>query len=296
MSAVSMPSTRSIFGIMGAVLFAELQRDRRNQMGLYNTGVRAVVDQYLIDESKKVRNYGEFWSASSAGYCMRRNMFERLKVPHTKEDARKQRVFTVGHIFHQFIQELTKKAGISIAQEIELRDEELMILGHADDLILIKHHLPPKENEFSAVGVEERFTKKHGKLILYDYKSQSSRAFSYKRPNMSFFHRLQLATYMYMLRKDYPELSESRIMKISKDDLRMSEEVLNYSPELEAEVLNYWKTLNDYWSKKKFPSCTCADKEGGFLAKPDYNPFYFEGESCSMAWYLKNKEAKDEKK
>lgn len=147
-------------------------------MSLYKTGVREVVDNYLLEESKKVRDYGSYWSASSAGYCMRRNMFERLKVPHTTEDARKQRVFTVGHIFHQFIQELTQKAGISIAQEVELKDDELMILGHADDLIKIDD-----------------------KLILYDYKSQSSRAFSYKKPEMSYFHRQQLATYMLMLRK-----------------------------------------------------------------------------------------------
>ena len=257
-------------------------------MSLYKTGVREVVDQYLIDESKKVRDYGDYWSASSAGYCMRRNMLERLKVPHVTDDARKQRVFTVGHIFHQFIQELTQKAGISIAQEIELKDDELMILGHADDLVLVDN-----------------------KLILYDYKSQSSRAFSYKRPNMSYYHRNQLATYMYMIRSmprpDMPDslgadpnwllarnLTEARICKISKDDLRMSEEVLNWSEDLQNEVLNYWKTLNDYWSKKKFPPCTCADHEGGFLAKEAYNPFFYNGEPCSLEWFEKNR-GKDEK-
>ena len=246
-------------------------------MSLYKTGVREVVDNYLLEESKKVRDYGDYWSASSAGYCMRKNMLERLKVPHVTEDARKQRVFTVGHIFHQFIQELTKKAGISIAQEIELKDDELMILGHADDL----------------VKIDDR-------LILYDYKSQSSRAFSYKKPEMSYFHKMQLGTYMYMLRthvtKELPKeiqeafalharVSEARICKISKDDLRMSEEVLNWSEDLQNEVLNYWKTLNDYWSKKKFPPCTCAEQEGGFMAKEAYNPFYFQNTPCSLEWY-----------
>lgn len=295
-------------------------------MSLYKTGVREVVDNYLIEESKKIRDYGDYWSASSAGYCMRRNMFERLKVPHVTEDARKQRVFTVGHIFHQFIQELTQKAGISVAQEIELKDEELMILGHADDLVLVPHEYTLKpltketakvtkisKEEWDNAGVLESPDTSHIKprLILYDYKSQSSRAFSYKRPNMSYFHRMQLATYMYMLRqptqnwttnKDFQidpkqllTLSEARILKISKDDLRMSEEVLNWSDDLQNEVLNYWKTLNKYWADKKFPPCTCADKEGGFLAKEAYNPFYYEGEPCSMAWFMKNKEARNEK-
>ena len=53
---------------------------------LYNSGVRVIIDNYLIEESKKVRDYGEFWSASSAGYCMRKLVFQRLGVPKTKED------------------------------------------------------------------------------------------------------------------------------------------------------------------------------------------------------------------
>lgn len=151
-------------------------------MSLYKTGVREIVDNYLIEESKKKRNYGNYWSASSAGYCMRKNIFERLKVPYVTEDPRKQRVFTSGHIFHNWVQELTRKAGASIAQEIELQDEDLMVRGHADDLILI-----------------------NGKLILYDYKTQSSRAFSYQQERsrddkvQSHFHKMQLGTYMYML-------------------------------------------------------------------------------------------------
>lgn len=80
-------------------------------------------------------------------------------------------------------------------------------------------------------------------------------------------------------------LTESRILKISKDDLRQSEEQLFWTPELESEVTTYWKTLNKLWADKKFPPCTCADKEGGFLAKEAYNPFYFQNTPCSLEWY-----------
>jgi hypothetical protein len=242
-------------------------------MTLFNSGVRPIIDNYLLEESKKVRDYGNYWSASSAGYCMRKNIFERLKIPHveTEADARKQRVFTSGHIFHSWIQELTKKAGVSIAQELELQDEDLMIRGHIDDLVEVD-----------------------GKLMLIDYKTQNSRAFSYKRPEMSYFHKMQLGTYLLMLRKgDYPELEEARIIKISKDDLRMSEEQLLWTPELEAEVTGYWKTLNKYWVERKLPPCTCADHEGGFMANEKWNPYYYNGKSCSLDWYKKHK--KEEK-
>lgn len=238
-------------------------------MSLFDTGVRPAIDEYLLNESKKVRDYGEMWSASSAFYCMRKNIFERLKVPHVEQDgdARKQRVFTSGHIFHEWIQGITKNSGLSVEQESELIDERIMVKGHFDDLILID-----------------------GKKIVYDYKTQNSRAFSYKRPEMSHYHRGQLGTYMYMLRKTHPDITEGRILKISKDDLRMNEEQLIWTPELEKEIVGYWSTLNGYWKNKKIPKCTCADFEGGFLAKEKWNPFYYEGEPCSLAYYTKCKE------
>ncbi len=186
-------------------------------MGLFETGVRPIIDNYLLEESKKVRSYGEYWSASSAGYCMRKNIFKRLGVPENNEGARRQRVFTSGHVFHNWIQELTRAAGASIVQEAELQDEQLMVRGHFDDLIDID-----------------------GSPVLYDYKTVNSRSFMWAKKNgnaMSHFHRMQLGTYMYMLRSgalvvpetaDYPfdvakydivELTEARILKIEKDAL-----------------------------------------------------------------------------
>lgn len=251
---------------------------------LFNTGVRPIVDAFLLEESKKLRDYGNFWSASSAGYCMRKTMFERLGVPHIENEnaARKQRVFSAGHAFHSWIQDLTEQAGVSIAQEIELKDEDLMVIGHFDDLVVIE-----------------------GVPILYDYKTVNSRSFMWARKQkkesgtttMSRYHRMQLGTYLYILRKlqkesvvpawldNLPELVESRICKIEKDTLMMDEQQLMWNPELEKDVVGYWRTLNGYWKAKKLPKCTCADFEGGFMAKPDYNPYYYEGEPCSIKLY-----------
>lgn len=256
-------------------------------MSLFESGIRPILDDYLIAKSKEKRDYGKYWSASSAGYCQRKLIFERLGVESTlPDDPRKQRVFEAGHIFHEFLQRLTRNAGISIAQEVELQDEELLIRGHFDDLVLID-----------------------GKLILYDIKTVNSRSFMWAKKNgnaMSHFHRLQLGTYMYMLRSgglpgdpaeifrkmpnfDVKLLTEARILKIEKENLMMMEQQLLWSPELEKEVVGYWRTLNGYWKAKKIPKCTCADYEGGFMAKEKFNPFFYEGEPCSLEWYAKMK-------
>lgn len=251
---------------------------------LFETGIRPIINQHLAELAEEERDYGEFWSASSAGYCMRKNIFERLKIPHTADEvdeARKQRVFSSGHIFHEWIQRITEKSGISVAQEIEMEDDDLMIRGHADDIVLIK-----------------------GKPILYDYKTAHSRSFHYAKKlhqEVSHYHQMQVGTYLYILRslsegKDLPweGIEEARVLKISKDDLTMDEYQVIYTPALEQVVLAYWQELNRWWKIKKFPPCTCHLYEGGFMAKEKYNPFFYEGEPCSMEWYHKVKKERKE--
>jgi hypothetical protein len=247
-------------------------------MDSYKSGIRPVVDDYLLAKADEVRDYGPYWSASSAGYCMRKLIFERLKLQSTLgKDPRRQRVFSAGHIFHGWLQELTRNAGISVAQEEELIDNNIMVKGHFDDLVLID-----------------------GKLILYDYKTVNSKAFTWAKATgnaMSHYHRMQLGTYMYMFRKPTvwlpkndlllmkERMTEGRILKISKDDLRMAEQVLPWTAALEKEVVGYWQTLNGYWQSQTLPQCTCADYENGFMAREKFNPYWYDGEPCSETYF-----------
>ena len=250
-------------------------------MSLYKSGVRPAIDQFLLDKAKEARDYGDFWSASSAGYCMRRNIFSRLQIPPVEEDARKQRVFAVGHIFHEFVQNITKEAGISIASEERLEDNDLMVRGHFDDIIEVD-----------------------GKPILYDYKSVSSRSFSYKKEDeVGYYHMMQVGTYLYMLNKkgDFGLIKEGRLLHISKDDLRQMEQQVLWTKELAKEVIAYWLEMNKAWGAFKksgwLPPCTCADHDGGFLAKEAYNDWHYEGEPCSATWLkMKLKEKKNDNK
>jgi hypothetical protein len=263
---------------------------------LFDSGIRPIIDNHILELSKELRDYGDYWSASSAGYCMRLVIMRRLGIPKSPEmadkDAITQRIFSSGHIFHSWIQAITKQAGLSIAQELELQDEDLMIRGHFDDLVYIKEYHGDHDYD--------------DHLILYDYKTAHSKWFEYAKGRpMSHYNKMQLGTYMYMLRQpsikqilrdgtiniflpDW-ELTESRILKISKDDLRLHEQQLMWSTELESEVLNYWNTLNSYWNNKKLPECSCAAQEGGFMAKRTkagkaYNDYFYNEQPCSLDW------------
>ena len=264
---------------------------------LFNTGVRPAIDEWLLAESRKVRDYGDYWSASSAGYCWRKQIFGRLGVPkvETEDDARQQRVFTAGHLFHEWIQGITKQAGVSLAQETELQDESIMVRGHFDDLIQTRLN---ESGTHAQLGEEIRGRN----IILYDYKTRNSKNFDFaKRP--SYFHKMQLMTYVYVLRQqgldgvELSNLKEARTLNIEKDTLRMIEVAYIYGEEIEKEVLAYWDGLNDAWREYnvtgKLPRCTCADKEGGFAAKERWNPYFYNNEPCSKDWHDKWREQHD---
>lgn len=86
-------------------------------------------------------------------------------------------------------------------------------------------------------------------------------------------------------------LSESRVMSISKDDLRMTETQYLYTPELENKVRSYWEEVNNLWEKEEMPNCTCAIIQGGFMAKAEYNPYFYNNEPCSLEWFKLDNEA-----
>lgn len=299
---------------------------------LFNTGIIPAVNEYLLKKSKEERNYGSYWSASSAGYCMRLNIMRRLgvpKVPELEDNATQTRIFEAGHIFHEWLQRITKDAGLSIASEVELQDEDLMIRGHFDDLVLVGGTVYKIDGDGKDLG----YMTKGGKLILYDYKTAHSASFNYKKrqTEIGYYHKMQLGTYMYMLRNsDYDwgddkagkykhiktlkaytdenlkthfvnELKEARILSISKDDLRMHEQQLLWSPQLEKEIYQYWATLNGYWKARKLPKCTCLDHDGGFMGRKSakgklYNDFFYKDEPCSLEWYKLWKDKNDTKK
>lgn len=249
-------------------------------MSLFETGIRPHLDHYLTVKSDEIRDYGEYWSASSAGYCMRLNILKRLRVPSVPEIAkdalRTQRVFEAGHIFHEWAQRITKNAGLSISQELELQDEDLMVRGHIDDLVMVNN-----------------------KMMLIDYKTANSQSFNYKRDEIRYYHKMQLGTYLYMLRTEEnmilgndlstENLAEGRILTISRDDLRMREHQLLWSNELQQEIQNYWITLNAYWREKALPPCTCHLRDGGFMARRSkkgkiYNDYFYQETPCAEAW------------
>lgn len=265
---------------------------------LFATGIRPLVDKAILEQQQEYPK--DYFRVSSAGYCHRYVIMKRLSIPSVPErqdDVRSLRVFQAGHVFHEWMQKVTRDAGISIAQEAELVDEEWGVKGHFDDLVSLSAPIHVERDLFGPVQPADWPPKK---LVLYDYKTQNSKAFTWQKGKpMSIFHRMQLGTYLCLLRQDHPGLEEARILKISKDDLRLTEQQLLWSPQLEEEIAQYWLTLKAAWNRYQatgqLPACTCAKIDGGWFGKRNstgrvWNDFFYNEEPCSLEWMNKTKE------
>ena len=134
-----------------------------------------LINQQLLKEDDS--EYPDYWRGSSAGYCMRYNIFKRLhipEVPETLEDKPRQiGTLRCGTAIHEVVQSLTKSAKLSVEQESELKSKEWDMVGHFDDLIKFPN----------------------GDLVLVDYKTVNSKAFNYPL-ELKNTHRMQVGSYL----------------------------------------------------------------------------------------------------
>lgn len=215
-----------------------------------------IIDSYIDDEEKNHVRNNNYWHGSDMGLCPRKRFYQRQGVEGEDFDARTKRVFAVGTMFHEWLQDLLTKQGCLISKEELLLDTKLNFSGHYDAII----------------GLGDR-------KILYDFKTVNSNAFSYFQKENKFpeHYEMQVMSYVYFLRKlRYPNMNEARLFFLSKDDFRTEEHQIIYTEEWEARVIAELESLNRYWDKKEIPpriardvnsivemdAWQCAKKEG----------------------------------
>lgn len=194
-----------------------------------------LLDKYLEDNNEKRELKG--FNASGMGHCFLERYWERQGKEKDDLESRKLRVFEVGNIIHEFLQNVAKQAtNIKVLEcESELQLDGF-IFGHPDLLIEVD-----------------------GKLILYDIKTVHSKKFHYSvnprkgNPQDDLGYIAQLHTYALMLSEKYPRLVDCRILYVSKDDLCMAEKAYPFTEYARNTVLKEINKLKEMWEKQEEP-------------------------------------------
>ena len=183
--------------------------------------IQQLVDKALLAEQNKEREHSGKFSPSQLGRCYRAQIFKRKGEEQTNPpDSRALRVFRVGHLFHEFIQDFIPAEQV----EVEIEDDDFR--GRADIV---------------------------EKNCVTDIKSVHSRSFWYMEKQdydvceQKYTNWLQVAWYAWKLGKEY-----IRILFVSKDDLCIAEyreKLEDWKDSLMAELY----TLEAWWVSGKLP-------------------------------------------
>lgn len=201
--------------------------------------IQDMIDQELAKKEERIRS-GKF-SPSQLGRCYRAQIWNRKAEPISDPvDARTERVFKAGNIFHDFVQELVLKNDPNAKKEVLVETNDFK--GYAD--IVLKDE-------------------------VIDIKTQHSRAFWYR--NGLTWEQVEPQLYPNVLQVVFYALNlgvdRARLVFLSKDDLCIDEypfEAKNaYKAKLDLEI----DTLMSFWNKNVLPPATprCyKDKDGKY--------------------------------
>ncbi len=187
--------------------------------------IQLLIDTHLKQEREKHPHTSSGrYVASNLGKCYRAQFWYRAGEPVSNPlDERTYRVFAVGAIFHEFVQDIIAKQN-NAQMEVSASNEDFSCRA---DMVI--------EDE------------------VFELKSQHSRAFWYmtkseniaedKLPNI-----LQGLFCAKLLGK-----KKLRLVFISKDDLCIQEYGFALNEEWEEKLAQEIKTLNEIWTKQELP-------------------------------------------
>ena len=115
--------------------------------------IETIIDDN-ISKKHRAKDNSKF-RVSDSGRCHLMRFWKRQGKEFSDEvDRRTRRVFEVGHIFHEWLQEGLLKAGVLVEKEFKV--EDIHRAGHADAIVMTEQG-----------------------LVLYDFKTVHSKKFHY---------------------------------------------------------------------------------------------------------------------
>jgi hypothetical protein len=219
-----------------------------------------ILDAYIEHLDEERVPDGKF-HPSSLWMCDRQAvMVARGEPQNIKPDAKTKRVFKIGNIIHEFIQEaMAFKYNHEDSHGTQMKSEFLIdeqyLTGHGDDVLFVQWLTEDEE------------------AVVYEYKSTRNLSKVRKDKKANTHHIKQGATYCAGLAAAGTKVKELHVVYFEKTNLDIEEFVYPYDPAWRDEVDRKIADLAPYLDKPgEYPACTGED----WLKKPDhpYCPFY----------------------
>lgn len=214
--------------------------------------VGTIINDYLLEKQRSRSGGVKKFYPSSIGFCSRRIVYSMLGYPSPEIEARVLAVFENGHSFHHRIETLLEKAGVLIAPELSILDEELNISGRTDaviknpnkDAYKETHNVILKDTEGNVV-----YEGPNNEVALVELKSINNKGFNRVRsqgPKEE--HNQQLQLYMYL-----SGIKQGVLFYENKDTQDTEEFWIDYNEKIVKEIVEKIRTVNEHVANETFP-------------------------------------------
>ena len=202
----------------------------------HTINIEGIYHDYLLDKNEE-RIEPEKFTASSAGYCFKKQIYGISEHKPEEFDERTLRLFRLGTLVHEDIQKaITEKVKPPIKCIIEglVHIDELNVTGHYDLAFFLEDSKHINLFDIKTIA-SYKWTKQFGREHNRD-----------KNPSVNY--ELQVGTYAYGLRKQYhPESIEMNFLWYKKDNSDIK--IKSIDPIWEERAIDYWTELNDVHSE-----------------------------------------------
>lgn len=221
--------------------------------------VGQMVGEYLIEKNLKekrrraARPDKVHFSPSSIGFCSRKIVYQMSGYPVPELNPRVLAIFENGHSFHNRMEHFFDMAGILIAPELSINDEELNISGRTDAVI---RNINSKDYQATAditlvdTSGEVVYSGPNNEVALVELKSINNKGYNRvvsHGPKEE--HIAQLQLYMHLL-----NIPQGLLYYENKDNQESIEYWFTYDPALIKKLIAKIKNVNDHVDKGTIPA------------------------------------------
>jgi len=208
------------------------------------------VDAWVKTLEEERQPDGKWHPSSISSPCMRAALLQKQGVePSNPPNDQTKRVFRIGHIFHEFVQEaISNQPAITLAlSEVKVAHPLLEVEGAADMLV--------------AYGMTNE---------LIEIKSIKDSGLNYGIPKPE--HLMQAGIYTFCLRENGgttedgirilpigDRLTRMRFVYVGKETMTIREKVVEYTEELEDRILKRIGQLREYEKMGELPLAIAKD-------------------------------------
>ena len=199
--------------------------------------IELLYHSYLVQADNLREKDEKLFHASSAGSCLRKQMYSYYDFPQDRKDKRSYRILRLGTIVHKDIEE-----AIANYEDVNSGGNEQVFIEDKIEL-----------EELNVVGTYDvgRIDMEENKFTLWDIKTAAAYKWTTKfgrkqnrKPSSDTNYKLQLGTYALGINQKFKVGKiEMYLLWYNKNTSQMREQIV--SPEWIEKALEYWVTVNE---------------------------------------------------